>query len=158
MILDRLEEAARYCRLHPGFDAAFDLLRSTPFDDMQPGRSEIMPEALAMIIDHAAGKGREAAKLEAHRKYIDVQYVIPGPVIPGQSAVAEEYGWRPTSSCQAAEKFDKEKDIGFFGDKPELWFPLPPGYFVIFFPSDAHAPLAGSGEVRKAVVKVAVDW
>jgi beta-galactosidase beta subunit len=45
-----------------------------------------------------------------------------------------------------------------FGDRPELYFTLPPGCFVVFFPSDAHAPLAGNGKVLKAVVKIAVKW
>ena len=45
-----------------------------------------------------------------------------------------------------------------FGDKPDLWFSLPPGSFAIFFPSDAHAPLAGAGKTMKAVVKIAVKW
>lgn len=154
MILDRLEEAQQYTRLHPGFDAAFDLLRSTPFDEIKPGRHEVMGDSLLLIVENITGKGQGCAKLEAHRKYIDVQFVIPG-----KPTASEEFGWRPTASCaKAAAPFDETKDIGYFDDKPELWFTLPPGHFVVFFPSDAHAPLAGSGEIRKAVVKVAVDW
>jgi YhcH/YjgK/YiaL family protein len=154
MIVDRLEEAGQYSRLHPGFDAAFDLLKSTPFDELGPGRHEVMGESLFLIIDFVEGKGREAARLETHRKYIDVQYIIPG-----KGALAEQFGWRPTATCsQATSPFDKDKDIAFFGDQPELWFTLPPGYFAVFFPSDAHAPLAGRGTIRKAVVKVAVEW
>ncbi len=153
MILARLEEAQQYSRLHPGFDAAFDLLRSTPFDEIKPGRHEVIGDALLLIVENVAGKGHDAARLEAHRKYIDVQYVIPG-----KPTANEEFGWRPTAACAQPGKFDEAKDIGYFDDKPELWFALPPGHFVVFFPGDAHAPLAGSGEVRKAVVKVAVDW
>jgi biofilm protein TabA len=154
MIVDRLEEAGQYCRLHGGFDAAFDLLKSTPFEELKPGRHEVMGESLVLIFDHVEAKGREAARLEAHRRYIDVQYIIPG-----KNAVAEEFGWRPTAICtETTSPYDKDKDIVFFGDKPELWFAVPPGNFAIFFPSDAHAPLAGSGTVRKAVVKVAVEW
>ncbi len=153
MILDRLEEAQRYTRLHPGFDAAFDLLRSTPFEEIKPGRHEVMGDSLVLIVENVSGKGHEGARLEAHRKYIDVQYVIPG-----KPTSSEEFGWRPTATCEKAAKFDEAKDIGYFDDKPQLWFELPPGYFVVFFPGDAHAPLAGNGEVRKAVVKVAVNW
>ncbi len=46
----------------------------------------------------------------------------------------------------------------FFADRPETWFAVKPGSFAIFYPQDAHAPLAGTGETRKAVMKVAVDW
>ncbi len=154
MILDRLEEAPQYCRLHPGFDAAFDLLRSTPFDEIKPGRHEVMGDALILIVENVTGKGQGGARLEAHRKYIDVQFVIPD-----KNMVAEQFGWRPTAACaKAVGLFNDAKDIIYFDDQPELWFPLPPGHFVVFFPSDAHAPLAGEGDVRKAVVKVAVNW
>ena len=76
-----------------------------------------------------------------------------------KGAGSEEIGWRPKPLCQnVAQAYDKEKDIEYYGDRPELWFKVPPGYFVVFFPDDAHAPLAGSEKVVKAVVKVAVDW
>jgi biofilm protein TabA len=154
MIVDRLEEAGNYCRLHPGFDAAFDLLRSTPFDELPPGRHEIMGDALVMIVEQVEGTGRDAARLEAHRKYIDVQYIIPAV-----GAASQEFGWRPTGNCsQTTQPYDKEKDIVYFGDKPELWFPLPPGHFAVFFPGDAHAPVAMPTKIHKAVIKVALQW
>jgi beta-galactosidase beta subunit len=32
---------------------------------------------------------------------------------------------------------------------------VPPAHFAIFFPEDAHAPLAGRGMLKKAIVKIA---
>lgn len=154
MIFDRLDQSGQYRRLHPGFDAAFDLLQSTPFAELAPGRHEVMGDTLFLLLDDADARGREATRLEAHRKYIDVQFIVPRA-----GATAEEFGWRAAAECtHVAVPYDKEKDIVFFGDQPELWFTLPPGHFAVFFPSDAHAPLAGNGKVLKAVVKVAVDW
>jgi beta-galactosidase beta subunit len=46
--------------------------------------------------------------------------------------------------------------VGFFYDRPTTWLTLSAGQFAVFFPEDAHAPLAGQGGVHKAVVKVAV--
>lgn len=154
MIIGRLEEAQEYSRLHPGFEAAFDLLRSTPFAELKPGRHEVMGDDLFLIVDDSEQRGRDGSKLEAHRKYIDVQFIVPRT-----GAVAEEFGWKPTGACtETTSPYDEAKDVGFYGDRPELWFTLPPGNFVIFFPSDAHAPLAGQGKVFKAVVKIAVKW
>jgi beta-galactosidase beta subunit len=34
---------------------------------------------------------------------------------------------------------------------------MPPDSFTIFFPHDAHAPLAGRGLLQKAIVKIAVE-
>ena len=88
MIVDRLEEAKQYCRLHPGFDAAFDLLASTPFDELAPGRHEVMGDSLVLIFEHVEPNRPDAGRLEAHRKYIDVQCIIPG-----KGAVAQEFAW-----------------------------------------------------------------
>ncbi|MCC7085452.1 MAG: YhcH/YjgK/YiaL family protein [Pirellulales bacterium] len=154
MILGRLEEAHEYSRLHGGFEAAFDILRSTPFQELPPGRHEVMGNDLFLMIDHSEQKGHDGAILEAHRKYIDVQFIVPRA-----GAIAEEFGWKPVAACtEATMPYDEEKDVGLFGDKPDLWFCLPPGNFVVFFPSDAHAPLAGQGKILKAIVKIALKW
>ena len=100
------------------------------------------------MLDRQDGRGREGARLEAHRRYIDIQYTIGGD---------EEIGWTSFASCQVPDgAFDAAKDIGFFGDAPSAWLRVPAGSFAIFFPEDAHAPLAGRGALVKAIVKVAV--
>ncbi|RPI60069.1 MAG: DUF386 domain-containing protein, partial [Planctomycetaceae bacterium] len=70
----------------------------------------------------------------------------------------EEIGWQATSQCTKPDgEFDTKKDIGFFADASESWLVTPPGKFAIFYPQDAHAPLAGTGEMFKAVIKIAVE-
>ncbi len=54
------------------------------------------------------------------------------------------------------EPYDEARDIVFFGDAPQTWTVLPTGKYMIFFPDDAHAPLAAAGPNTKAVIKVAV--
>jgi biofilm protein TabA len=148
MILDTLAAAARYERLHPDFRAAFDYLRSIslPFAE---GRHEIGGERLFAIVARNEGRGRDGAKLEVHRRYIDIQYCATGH---------EVIGWRPLGECCEPEgPFDEARDTQFFADRPLTWIDVRPGTFAIFYPDDAHAPLAGNGEVSKIVVKVAVD-
>jgi YhcH/YjgK/YiaL family protein len=100
------------------------------------------------LINRDPGRGRGGARLEAHRKYIDIQFLVAG---------SEEIGWRPTAECrQVAEKYDASRDIMFFSDLSEAWINLPVGKFMIFYPDDAHAPLASTGDNVKAVIKVAV--
>ena len=66
-------------------------------------------------------------------------------------------GWKPRSLCtQQARGYDRESDIQFFADKPDAWIATESGAFVIFFPEDAHAPEPPSGELVKAVYKIAV--
>ena len=52
---------------------------------------------------------------------------------------------------------DAEKDVMFFADRPDAWTAVGPGAFAVYFPSDAHAPLVGSGDLHKVVVKVLAD-
>lgn len=150
MILDRLANWVRYVPMHPGFKAAFDFLRRPESGNLPSGKHSIDGERLYVMIVRETARGRQRAKLESHRKYIDIQFTVAG---------AEEIGWKPTPECSAIESpYDAEKDLAFFGDIPESWFAVKPLSFAMFFPEDAHAPLAGQGDLHKAVMKVAVDW
>ena len=150
MIVDSLAGCRRYIALHPGLARAFDVLATGNVAALAPGRHPIDGDRLYVSIDHRDGRGRDGARLEAHRRYLDVQLTIDG---------AEEIGWAPRASCrQPAGEFDEAKDIGFFDDRPDTWVFVPPGRFAIFFPEDAHAPLAGRGLLKKAIVKVAMAW
>jgi biofilm protein TabA len=149
MILDTLARSASYQTLHPAFPRAFEFLQGTALGTLAAGRHDIDGDRLFVLIDHKQGTGREGARLEAHRKYIDIQFTFEG---------LEEIGWAPLATCRPpAGGFDAEKDIAFFDDRPSTWLGVPPGLFAIFFPEDAHAPLAGRGLLKKAIVKVAVS-
>lgn len=149
MIVDRLANAKKYSDMHPGFEKAFAFLRSSDLANLPEGRHEIDGDRLFCLISNGPGRTRAEAKLEAHRKYIDIQYVIAG---------ADEMGWRRTATCVLSDTpYDPAKDIEFFKDMPEAWTSVPAGSFAIFFPSDAHAPLVSAGTIHKAVLKIAVE-
>ncbi|MDT3705693.1 MAG: YhcH/YjgK/YiaL family protein [Thiobacillus sp.] len=150
MILATLAEADRYLGLHPLFADAFEYLRSTDLYALEPGRHTIDGERLFAIVEACAGRTRAEAKLECHRRYIDIQLVLEG---------VDEMGWKPTADCvDPATEYDAARDIRFFNDAPSSWIATPPGAFCLFFPEDAHAPLVGTraGTIRKVVVKIAV--
>jgi YhcH/YjgK/YiaL family protein len=149
MILDTISNADRHTPLHPLFARAFAYIRDTDLSSLAPGRYPIVGEDLFAIVEHVPGRAREAAKLECHRKYIDIQLVLDG---------VDEMGWKALVDChQPVSDYKAEKDIQFFQDAPATWIATPPGAFCIFFPEDAHAPLVSTGNVRKVIFKVAVD-
>ena len=149
MILSTLFESDRYAALHPLFPRAFEFIRDTDLLVLAPGRYPIVGEQLFVIVENVAGRTREAAKLECHRKYIDIQLVLEG---------VDEMGWKALADCtQPVSDYSEEKDIRFFHDTPASWIATPPGAFCIFFPEDAHAPLVGNGNIRKAIFKIAVE-
>ena len=149
MIADTLARLHRYAALHPAFARAFELLEQADLESLEPGRHAIDGDRLYVSIEHIDGRGREGARLEAHRRYIDIQLTIDGD---------EEIGWTPLDDCRtSAGPFDEEKDVGFFKDAPRTWLHVPAGHAAIFFPDDAHAPRGGRGALKKAIVKVRVE-
>lgn len=148
MILSTLSQSARYAALHPLFPCAFEYIRNTDLLSLAPGRYPIVGEQLFVIVESVSGRAREAAKLECHRRYIDIQMVLDG---------VDEMGWKGLADCvDPVADYNAEKDIRFFHDTPTTWIATPSGAFCIFFPEDAHAPLVSTGPIRKAIFKIAV--
>lgn len=149
MIFSKLVSAPRYAARHPLFPRAFAYLRDTDLHTLAAGVHPIIDQQLFAIVEVAEGRTRAEAKLEAHRRYIDIQLVLEG---------VDEMGWKALSDChQPLDEHNVQRDIRFFDDVPATWIAVPPQHFCIFFPDDAHAPLVGSGVIRKVIVKIAVD-
>jgi len=148
MIFSTHSQSSRYADLHPLFPRAFEFMRDNDLHALAPGMHPIIDKQLFVIIEVANGRTRAEAKMEAHRKYIDIQLVLEG---------VDEMGWKPLTDChQPLGAYNSEFDIGFFDDVPDSWIATPAGAFCIFFPEDAHAPLVSNGMIRKAVFKIAV--
>jgi YhcH/YjgK/YiaL family protein len=149
MLIDYLQNADRYLPLHPGFARGLAFLRRADLAQLPDGRHEIDGERVFAIVSRGQGRGREQSLLEAHRRYIDIQFVISGE---------DCIGWLPISDCQrVSAPYDASEDLELFFDRPPTWLAVSTGAFAVFYPEDAHAPLATRGPIHKAVVKVAVD-
>jgi len=153
MILDTLAQADRYLTLHPLFSRAFAFLRDTDLMALQPGVHAVQGEQVFAIVEACTGRTRVDAKLECHRRYIDIQLVLEG---------VDEMGWKPLAECVSpAMEYDVARDIRFFNDTPRSWIATPAGSFCLFYPDDAHAPLVSTLKgttaalIRKVVVKIA---
>jgi YhcH/YjgK/YiaL family protein len=150
MIIDTLEHASRYEGLHPRFKAAFDFLRNTDLATWPEGRFELAGSRLFALTQAYETKPIEGAKLEAHRTYIDIQFVVSGE---------EAIGYAPLTAQAPVDPFNEEKDIGFYhGDAS--FTTLAAGMFAIFYPNDAHLPsryLHAASPVKKIVIKVACE-
>ena len=149
MIIDTLSEARLYFNMHPGMEAAFAFLRDAVHTDPEPEEYEIDGRDVYAIVSDCVAKKQEDVRLEAHKKYIDIQFALRGE---------DRIGWSPLNECTNVEQvYNSAKDVELYTDAPQDWFVLKAGIFCIFFPQDAHAPLAGTGSSKKIVVKVAVQ-
>ncbi|MBA9078267.1 YhcH/YjgK/YiaL family protein [Rufibacter quisquiliarum] len=149
MILDSLQHAERYYSLHPLFKQAFQFLQEADVQNLPTGKHELAGEDLFAILSEGPGVAKADAKMEAHQRYIDIQYIVSG---------VDHMGWQDLSACGASiDPYSVERDVSFFAVKPTSWFDVPAGFFTVFFPNDVHAPLATQEVVRKVVLKIAVQ-
>lgn len=147
--MDQLSNAANYYQKHPDIERAFAFLQSPELETLEPGLHNIDGDRMFCLITKGEGLAKEEAKLEAHRKMIDIHYVISG---------VDHIGWKPTAECsQIKQPYDKERDIVYYDDEPTAWISVPSGSFAIFYPEQAHAPMVGEALIHKAVVKIAVQ-
>jgi YhcH/YjgK/YiaL family protein len=148
MILDTLQNAARYACVHPLFAKAFEYIRSADLSSIEDGKFEIDGDNLRAIVSNKKGMtaAESAVKFECHDKHIDIQLCISG---------TEMLGWKPREACTSQRgEYNAEKDVVFYNDAPDMYFELRDGQFAIFYPEDVHAPMIGEGTIKKMVIKV----
>ena len=149
MILDSLKNKAQYAALHPRFQAVFDFIDNNDVASLPCGRHDIDGDNIFVMVQELDLREVSAARLELHRKYIDIQLLLSGP--------NEIFGWSDKKDCLTAEtEFDEQKDIQLFTDIPQCFYSVGEGQFSILFPEDGHAPMLGEGHVKKCIFKVAL--
>ena len=149
MIIDRINNASLYYTIHPKFKEAFEYIASIDTATIPAGRYEIDGTAMYVLVQEYNTKLKEDGKWEAHRRYIDLQYVVQG---------AEGIGYANIHHLKQGE-YEADKDfLPLFGDGNMI--SVASGSFVLLFPEDAHMPgmaLGESAPARKIVLKIAVE-
>ena len=149
MILDSLKNKAQYASLHPRFQQVFDFIDNNDVASLPCGRHDIDGDNIFVMVQEMDLREVSQARLELHRKYIDIQLLLAGP--------AEVFGWSEKKDCLTPETdFDEAKDIQLFTDIPQCFYTVGEGQFTILFPEDGHAPMLGEGHVKKCIFKVAL--
>lgn len=151
MILSTLSQAQRYKGLLPQLDLALDWLAQhfgDPFVENTVVIGNIGAGDVYAKYEAPALRPREAARLEAHRRYIDIQVPLK---------TTETMGWAPVESLRhPSGEYDADRDVIFYGDAAHSLLHVKVGQFAIFFPEDAHAPNIGLGNHRKICIKIPV--
>ncbi len=150
MVLDRIENAERYETLHTGFKKAFDFIRNNDLASLETGRYEIDGDSVFALVQSYNTAAVSEKQIEAHRNYIDIQYMISGE---------EMIGYTGSQNLTVTVPYSSEKDIEFYSHKNTTFCYLEPGTFSIFFPEDPHMPCCqvkegNPVEARKLVLKI----
>jgi YhcH/YjgK/YiaL family protein len=148
MIMDRIGNSSLYYAIHPGIQCAFAFIQKTDLSIMPVGRTEIDGANLYAIFQDYITKPIEKGLWEAHRRYIDLQYMVQG---------AEKIGYANIANLRQGS-YDPSKDflpLQGVGD----FLTLHQGYFALLLPEDGHMPglaVDAPMPVKKLVIKIAV--
>ena len=151
MVIDNLNNARLYYSLHARMQLAFDYLHATNLVSKEPGRYIIDGDNLFAIVQEYDTLDPAGEQMEAHKKYIDVQYMISGE---------EQVGHALFSGQTPSKEYSAEEDFVLFSDTPSFFTKMQAGTFMIFFPTDLHMPcikIQESARVKKVVVKVKLE-
>jgi YhcH/YjgK/YiaL family protein len=150
VIIDHLDHANRFHALGIGIRAGLQFLARPDLHTLEKGRYDLPDSggSYALIQEHET-KLRTEAKWEAHRKMIDLQFMIRGQELMGYADI----------SRLKMEEYHGGDDY-CLGEGDGDWLRLDEQYFMILFPQDGHMPSIAVNEpqpVRKAVVKIPVE-
>ena len=129
------------------WDKVFKYLKETNLEELKPGKYEIDGDLAFVTIAEGPTKSIENAKWEAHKKYLDIQYVISGK---------EKIGLAKESNAKITLSYSEEKDFSNY-EAEGTNYEANPSVFFLFFPSDAHRPgikVEGVENDKKAVFKI----
>ena len=149
MIKDKLINAKTYYSLSENIKKGFEWLNSADLDNINDGKYYIDGDKLYANVQTYETK--EDADYEAHRKYIDIQYIVRG---------RECIGVTDIGNCVSCKQYNPEKDIEFFTcNETSQYQLLQEGEFMLLYPHDAHKPSINPNEkqtVKKVVVKALI--
>lgn len=147
MIIDNIKNAATYYKLGKNIKKALKYLQGSDFTSMQPGKYEIDGIDVYALVQEYETKLSCECQWEAHKKYIDIQYVAKG---------SEQIGYAYINNLNLKKEYDQEKDYLLLRGSGDF-FRCNAGTFVILNDEDAHMPGVTADNqlrVKKVIVKV----
>lgn len=151
-----LHEIIKNHKFNPRITAALKYLsrlKAKDFSGLNADESrkvELQGKKLFAISQAYETKNHSLVKFEAHRKYIDLQFIFDGREVIYISSRRD---------AGKAFTYDPDKDVQFFSDVARFSrLDLKKGMVAVFFPDDLHAPGLVADRrvlVKKTVVKAA---
>jgi len=161
-IFGYLKDVKKYAEIFPGFKDALDYLEEAETEGSETQKSilslaagevkrvEIRGKEVFSINQAYLSKPRNETKYEAHRKYIDFQYIASGREII-------EVGFK--NQMTVTTPYMEDKDLEFWSSPVGTSLRMEHGMVAILFPEDIHMPSVTIDKpemVYKAVVKLLI--
>jgi len=149
MIKGDFEHILDFKNLFSGINSAIAFLKNQNLLELKDGKYQISGDEVYANVQ--TYKTRTEGDFEAHRNYIDLQYIVSG---------REKIGVSKLNDCVAVLPYDNQNDIEFYSSGKFDYFELSEGEFLILMPEDAHQPsmaVDAPDTVKKIVFKIRVD-
>ena len=148
MIFDTVENIKNYKGLGRVYKA-LEFLANTDFSKLPLGRAELDGDNIFYMVQ-SYDTDPEKTIAEAHKKYIDIQFMVKGEELIGVAPIG--YDEKETEA-------KPENDVWFYECKTEQ-ITLIENSFMVLYPNDLHCPGVATNNkpmtCRKVVVKVKV--
>lgn len=149
MIYDKLDHIETYKGISEDLYLGLEFLKNaTP--EIENGVHELNPRVKAIVSEYETKKVIENG-FEAHKKFMDIQYVLRG---------AEKVCCLPIDQLQITTPYKEDNDAALYlANTSPLEMTIGEGFFAVFYPQDGHMPCLSFDEpqrVKKVVVKVEV--
>ena len=152
MILDRIENAGLYSNINEGINKVFEFAAGITSDTYPTERLYLDGEKLFINFPIYEAHCKKDGMTEAHRKYIDIMYMVEGS--------ETIYVKNVNALKNVTKEYDLESDALLASiDEDASAIRLEEGSFIVLFPGDAHAPAckvdgAKDGKIKKLIGKV----
>ena len=146
MIVCPWKDLSRYAPIIPGLEEAVKAVQA--IESMEPATIPLSG-GNKILVQQGTTKAAQGQLLEAHREYLDIQYIVKGK---------EVMGWADLAECRLEGEFNEAKDVGKYSGNFE-YLTINEGICYVAFPEDAHMPgrhLDVPNDFVKVVVKLKV--
>ena len=136
------------------FGAALHFLKtynlSSVFDNLSDGEKKIVEidgKKVYAIFQKYNTKSLSQARLEGHKKYIDLQFIHKG---------TEQIGYADIADITGPADYDPANDIFFTTALRTSFITLAPSQAAILTPDDLHAPCLSTSPLPTPVCKIVI--
>lgn len=150
MIVDSIKNANRYYGISERITESLKHIIANGFATQDLGKYEISGNTIFGIKSEYDTSTNYDPKLEAHKKYIDLHYIIEGE---------ENINYELLKNQNVIKEYDIDSDYMFYQSTKSALINLNKGDFAIFYPNDIHMPgiaLNRPSKVRKVVIKILI--
>ena len=150
MLYDHIHNLDTYASLSPDILVGLEFLRDAK-PNIENGVYQLNPRVKAIVSEYET-KPQNPNGYEAHRQYIDIQYLLKG---------TEKLCSSPLEHLTETKPYSEDDDYALYDNPtvPPQEMHIGAGYFAIFYPQDGHMPqlsIDTPTKVKKVVVKVKI--